>query len=294
MNRGRVGFVGLGRMGLPMCLRLARAGWEITGVDVSPGARARATAAGLSVDSQLGVLAGADVVLSSLPDGPEVSAVYRGPAGLFSLLSPGSLCIDLSTISVEVSRDLAVGAAAGGFDFVDAPVSGTSIHAEAGTLAIMVGGDRQAFARAWEYLAALGGSIHHVGPNGAGLEMKLIGNRLLTSHLVALAEAIIEIESAGLEMATCLEVLRAGAVPRLLDYKAGPMAERDFTPRFTIDLMAKDLRLAAERRPPGRLGAVATAILGEAWSAGHGAEDVGAVIEMVSSEHGKAQRQEGS
>jgi 3-hydroxyisobutyrate dehydrogenase-like beta-hydroxyacid dehydrogenase len=113
--------------------------------------------------------------------------------------------------------------------------------------------------------------------------MKLISNRLLTSVLVALAESIGEIEAADLPMEMALEALQAGAVPRLLDYKAGPMADRDFTPRFTIDLMAKDLGLAAELFTPGALAAVSESILLEAQAAGYGPADIGAVTNVITS-----------
>jgi 3-hydroxyisobutyrate dehydrogenase-like beta-hydroxyacid dehydrogenase len=111
--------------------------------------------------------------------------------------------------------------------------------------------------------------------------MKLISNRLLTTHLVAIAEAILEMEAADLEVSVGLEALRAGAVPRLLDYKAGPMANRDYTPRFTVDLMWKDMRLANELLPPGHLGMAAAEILEAARAAGLGAADLGAMMEIV-------------
>ena len=275
---GTVGFVGLGRMGGPMSRRLAEAGWSVLGVDPSAEARARAEAAGIAVASDPSAVGGCLVVMSSLPDTPQVLEVYEG---LIETMGPGALCIDLSTISVAASRRLAGAAAAREISFVDAPVSGTSIHAEAGTLAVMAGGEADAVARAREFLVAFSSSVQHVGPNGSGLVMKLISNRLLTSHLVAIAEAIVEMEAAGLEVQVGLEALRAGAVPRLLDYKAEPMANRDYTPRFTVDLMSKDMRLAGELLAPGRLGRVASEILEAARVAGLGADDLGAVMEIV-------------
>jgi 3-hydroxyisobutyrate dehydrogenase-like beta-hydroxyacid dehydrogenase len=218
------------------------------------------------------------VVMSSLPDTPQVLEVYEG---LIERMAPGSLCIDLSTISVAASRELAAAASEKQIAFVDAPVSGTSIHAEAGTLAVMAGGEIDAVDRARKYLVAFSSSVQHVGPNGTGLVMKLISNRLLTTHLVAIAEAILEMEAAGLEVPVGLDALRAGAVPRLLDYKAGPMANRDYMPRFTVDLMSKDMRLANELLPPGRLGLAAAEILEAARAAGLGADDLGAVMEIV-------------
>jgi 2-hydroxy-3-oxopropionate reductase len=277
-----VGFIGLGRMGFPMARHLVGAGFEVTGFDVSEEARARAGAAGIKEVSDISALRETPVVLSSLPNTPEVRLVYGLPAGVLGLLDPGSLCIDLSTISVTASCELAAAAAQRGIGFLDAPVSGTAIHAEAGSLAIMVGGDPEAVDRARPYLESFSSSVHHVGPNGSGLQMKLITNRLLTTHLVGIAEAIVEMEAAGLEVDSCLDLLRAGAVPRLLEYKAGPMAKRDFSPQFTVDLMGKDLGLAEQQRPAGRLARVAVAIVREAQEAGLGEQDLGAVIEVVS------------
>lgn len=279
MNVDPLGFVGLGRMGWPMSRRLSEAGWNVIGVDPSKEARSRASSAGIAVAPDLAAVGDCPVVMSSLPDTPQVLEVY---GGLLQRMAPGALCIDLSTISVAASRELAASAAKRGISFVDAPVSGTSIHAEAGTLAVMAGGEEDAVARARVYLVAFSTTIQHVGPNGAGLVMKLISNRLLTTHLVAIAEAIVEIELSGLEVPIGLEALRAGAVPRLLDYKAEPMANRDYTPRFTVDLMSKDMRLASELLPPGRLGVVAAEILEAARTAGLGADDLGAVMEIVS------------
>jgi len=265
-----------------MARHLVEAGHRVIGVDPATSARELAAGFGVEAGADLEAVSIAPVIMTSLPNTPEVEEVYLG--GLLERLSPGSLCLDLSTIDVDASRAIGAAAARGGIDFLDCPVSGTSVHAEAGTLAIMVGGDIEAAIRGRPFLEPFAKSIHHIGPSGAGLEMKLITNRLLTTHLVAIAEAILEIEMAGLDVATCLEVLRAGAVPRLLDYKADPMASRDHTPQFTVDLMSKDLRLAAARRQPGPVTAIAVEILTEAQRQGWGPKDISAVIEMLAAE----------
>ncbi len=274
-----IGFFGLGRMGGPMAGHLVAAGHRVLGFDPSPDVGA--TAAGIGVE-MLEDYHGLElpVVISSLPNGPEVEEVYLG--GLLPSLSPEALCLDMSTIDVEVSRRIAAEVAGAGRHFLDCPVSGTLVHAGAGTLAVMVGGEPEAVERARPYLEAFSSSVHHVGPNGAGLEMKLITNRLLNAHLVAIAEAILEMEDAGLSVEDCIELLRAGAVPRLLDYKAGPMAARDHSPLFTVDLMAKDLGLADDRRAAGPVGETAAAILRRAQSQDWGRSDISAVIEVLS------------
>jgi 3-hydroxyisobutyrate dehydrogenase-like beta-hydroxyacid dehydrogenase len=145
----------------------------------------------------------------------------------------------------------------------------------------MAGGDPAWVEEARPLLEPFAASIRHLGPNGAGLEMKLITNRLLNAHLVAIAEALTEMEAAGIDTGVGLELLRQGAVPRLLDYKAGPMAERDHDPLFTVDLMAKDLGLADERGRAGSVTQAAAAILRRAQEEGWGSSDISAVIEVL-------------
>lgn len=276
-----VGFVGLGRMGHHMARHLVETGRRVVGVDPVPEARQAASEVGVEASDALADLAGAHVVLSSLPDSPQVEDVYLADGGLLAVLEPGTLCLDLSTIDVEVSRGIAAAASGAGIAFLDTPVSGTSVHAEAGTLAIMAGGDEDAVERARPYLEAFSTSVTHMGPSGAGLEMKLITNRLLTSHLVAIGEAISDMEEAGLDVRACLEVLRAGAIPRLLDYKAPAMAARDYSPLFTVGLMHKDLGLADRRRPAGSVTAVAAEVMAAAHAAGLGDRDIAAIMEVL-------------
>ncbi len=273
-----IGFVGLGRMGGAMAAHLVGAGHQVLGVDLSAEARDAAESIGVEVLGSITDLT-VPVVMSSLPGDAQATEVYLG--GLFEVLEPDSLCIDLSTIGVVTSQRIAATAGRAGHRFIDCPVSGTSVHARSGTLAVMAGGEAGDVEEARPLLGAFASSVHHVGPNGAGLEMKLITNRLLNAHVVAIAEAIIAMEDAGLDTAVCLELLRKGAVPRLLDYKAGPMSMRDHTPLFTVDLMAKDLGLADERRPAGAVTEAAVATLRRAREQGWGASDISAVIEVL-------------
>jgi 3-hydroxyisobutyrate dehydrogenase-like beta-hydroxyacid dehydrogenase len=274
-----VGFVGLGRMGFHMASHLVRAGFAVAATDISTDARERAEASGIQTVPDLDSIAGCGVVMSSLPTTTHVEDVYV--SGLFPVLPTGAVCVDLSTISVDGSIGISREASAHGITFLDAPVSGTSIHAEAGTLAIMVGGPSEALERVRPMLESFSAAVHHMGPNGAGLEMKLITNRLLTAHVVAIGEAVLAMEAAGLDVAACIELLKAGAVPKLLDYKAPAMAARDYSPLFTVELMSKDLRLAAERRPAGQVTEEAVAVMLAAEAAGHGPADIAAVMEIL-------------
>lgn len=279
----RIGFVGLGRMGYEMASHLVRAGFEVVGVDPDPMARDRAGDAGVHATGRLDELSGVEVVLSSLPGTAQVQDVYASPEGVFSLLERGGLCIDCSTMSVAASQELSREGARRGIDFLDAPVSGTSTHAAAGTLAVMVGGPADAAERARAYLTPFAGTVRHCGPAGSGLETKLVTNRLLTAHLVAIGEAILELEDAGLDVEATIDLLRSGAVPRLLEYKAPAMSARDYSPLFTVALMAKDLGLADERRPPGPVTAAASAVMREALESGHGPDDIAAVMAVLES-----------
>ena len=277
----RVGFVGLGRMGLPMALRVAASGHEVNAFDTSGEASQRAAAAGLATVESLEGLSGCEVVCSSLPGTGDLEAVYCSAGGLLDVLAPPAVAADLSTVSVEGSRRVAAEARRRSIGFLDAPVSGTSIHAEAGTLTVMVGGPAESLETARGVLEAFSSRVERVGDNGAGLLLKLISNRLLTTCLGAIAEAIVATEHAGLDVAQGIELLRAGAAGRQLDYKAEPMAARDFTPMFTVDLMRKDLRLAAEALGAARLADTARAVLEETAAAGRGSQDLGALITAV-------------
>ena len=277
----RVGMLGLGRMGLPMAKHIAAADNEVVAYDVFEGARDQARDADLHVTDRASELAEAEIVCSSLPATEHVEAAYFGSEGIVSALSPGTICADLSTISITASRAVAERCAAVGVTFLDTPVSGTSLHAEAGNLVVMAGGPSDAVERARPVLETFSTRVERVGDNGAGLELKLITNRLLTTHLAAIAEAIVLLEHTDLDVRQSLEMIASGAVPKLLDYKSSPLADRDFTPQFTVDLMRKDLRLAKEDLASTPLAAAAHEIVEATSAAGLGDEDLAAIITII-------------
>lgn len=276
-----VGFVGLGRMGHPMSSHVAEAGHDLVVFDLSGEARQRAADAGLNVADSPAALAESEVVCSSLPATEHVEEAYFGADGLAARLAPGTVCVDLSTVSIEGSRQLSARCTELGLEFLDAPVSGTSIHAQAGTLVVMAGGSAEAVERARPVVDSFSARFDHVGASGSGLQLKLITNRLLTTHLVAIAEAILSLEATDLSVPQCIELLRSGAVPKLLDYKAFPLADRDFSPQFTTDLMRKDLRLADLDLTTPPLAAAAKEIIEATSAAGHGDDDMAALITVV-------------
>lgn len=274
----KVAMVGLGRMGFPMARHMQEAGHDVVGFDESPVALQKAAAAGMVIADGLAGVKDVELVCSSLPATPQVEAVY---GQVFRLVKEGTVCADLSTIGVEASRNLAALAADHGIRFLDTPVSGTSIHADAGTLVVMVGGEDDALAVARPALETFASRVEHVGPNGSGLLLKLITNRLLTSHLTAMAEAVLDLEAVGLDVWQGIEMIRSGAVAKLLEYKAAPLVDRDFTPTFTVNLMRKDLGLAAEALPAARVGSLTRQILEEAGELGYGEADLAALIKAL-------------
>ncbi len=286
MTGTQVAMVGLGRMGRPMARRMGETGFDVVGVDASPEAGERAQTEGIAVANPAALAADPPaVVCSSLPD---TAAVEAAVAEIAPDLRPGTVWCDLSTIGIEASRALAAQLAEREIVFLDSPVSGTSIHAEAGTLVAMIGGPESAIETVRPMLSCFASRVERVGDNGAGLELKLITNRLLTTHLAAIAEAILSVELLDLDINQVLDLLRAGAVPRLLDYKAKPLAERNYEPQFTVDLMAKDLRLAAADLAEPPLAAAARRLVETTSKSGHGDDDLVAVIETIEAQFHQA------
>lgn len=242
-----IGFVGLGTMGTPMAANLVRAGHTVRGFDTLATARAAAAARGIAVAPSLAeAMRGAEAAVTMLPDTPDVEAVVAGPGGLLELLAPGALLIDCSSIAPAAARRLANEAAGRGIAVLDAPVTGGPGGAEAGTLAIMVGGEIEAYARAEPVLRAMG-RPRRMGPPGAGQATKLCNQLVVAQHLIAVAEAIGMARGQGLDPNAVLEVLAGGAARSWLMETFGKrMAIDDPAPAFRMALMLKDLRLALE------------------------------------------------
>ena len=202
-----IGFIGLGNMGSPMAANLVKAGHQVVGFDLVAAARDRLAAAGgrVAASAAEAVEAG-DIVITMLPAGPEVRAVYLGNAGVIGRARPGALLIDCSTIDVATAREVAEAARAAGFDMLDAPVSGGVGGAEAGTLTFMVGGDAEIFARAEPLLARMGRTIVHAGPAGNGQAAKICNNMILGATMVAVCEGFALAEKLGLEAQTLFDI----------------------------------------------------------------------------------------
>jgi 3-hydroxyisobutyrate dehydrogenase len=290
----RIGFIGLGNMGLPMAQNLIKAGHQVEGADVNPAAVEKLKAAGGSaVETHKIAAARADVVITMLPAGAQVREVYLGPAGIIENTNVGTLLIDCSTIDVETARAVAVQAEAKGLMMLDAPVSGGVGGATAGTLTFMVGGSAQSFARAESILQAMGKTIVHAGGAGNGQAAKICNNMILGVSMIAVSEAFVLAEKLGLDHQKLFDISSksSGQCWSMTSYcpVPGPVptspANRDYQAGFTAAMMLKDLKLAqAAAKASGAntdLGADAARIYSRYVESGEGARDFSGIIRLV-------------
>jgi len=251
----RIGFIGVGTMGLPMAKNLVKKGFTVSAFDMNPAAVRAAAAAGMSAAASAAeVVATADVVVTMLPSSPNVESAYTGDGGVLAAARKGTLCVDMSTIDPGVSRRVAAAAVERGLRFVDAPVSGGVPRAIDGTLAIMVGGSEADFAAARPVLEAMGANIFHVGPVGSGEVVKLCNNLIAGVSAVAVSEAFRLAEAFGVDPRTATDVIAkssgntwvmeaAHPVPGLVPRAA---SSQGYAPGFMTDLMCKDVGLAVD------------------------------------------------
>jgi 2-hydroxy-3-oxopropionate reductase len=247
-TRPRLGLVGLGIMGRPMGRNLLKVGYELVAHDLNRDAVAELVAEGAtSAGSSKEVAAACDILITMLPDSPEVREAYLGPDGAFAALRPGWLAIDMSSIAPRVARELAAEAGAAGADMLDAPVSGGDKGAINGTLSIMVGGSEAAFARAMPIFEALGKTIVHAGPAGAGQVVKVCNQVVVAVVIEAVSEALVLGSKAGVAPDRILDVLQGGlAATKVAELRGTNMLDGHFEPGFRARLHIKDLRNALD------------------------------------------------
>ncbi len=244
----RLGFIGLGIMGRPMAKNLLTAGHEVTAYNRSEAPRAELAAAGARIAGSPAEAAhDAEVVVTMVTDSPDVEAVCLGPGGVIEGAAAGTVVVDMSTISPEVTRRVGAKLAERGIHMLDAPVSGGDTGAIAGTLSIMVGGAAADLERARPALEAMGRRIVHCGPLGSGQTVKLCNQIAVTLTNLAVCEALVFAQKNGVDPAKMLEAVSAGAGGSWQMSNLGPkMLRRDFAPGFKVRLQRKDLRLAVE------------------------------------------------
>jgi 2-hydroxy-3-oxopropionate reductase len=241
-----IGFVGLGIMGRPMLKNLLKAGHTVIAYGRTPAKLDAAVAEGAQRGaSNADVGARAPIVITMLPDGPEVEEVVLGPNGILSGSKPGSLIIDMSSISPLVSQKIAATAARKKVDFLDAPVSGGEPKAIDGTLAIMAGGKPDVFAKAEPILKCMGSSVTLTGPVGAGNTTKLANQIMVACNIAAMGEALALATRCGLNPEVVFNAVKNGLAGSAVLNAKGPMLiARNFKPGFKINLHQKDLRNA--------------------------------------------------
>lgn len=257
----KITFVGLGNMGGPMAKNLLKAGHEVTVFDLSAAAVEALVAAGAqSAETLSNAVAKAECVITMLPAGKHVEAVYLGDQGILASVSPNTLLIDSSTIAPEISRALAGQAANKGLSFMDAPVSGGVGGAQAGTLSFICGGEVAVLERAKPILEAMGKNIFHAGDHGAGQVAKICNNMLLAVLMAGTSEALALGVKNGLDPAVLSEVMKQSSggnwVLNVYNPWPGVMdnvpASRDYQGGFLVDLMNKDLGLAFDNAVKSR------------------------------------------
>ncbi|MFQ6371463.1 3-hydroxyisobutyrate dehydrogenase [Shewanella sp. YIC-542] len=293
-----VAFIGLGNMGLPMAVNLLHKGFHVRAFDLVPEAVAALEAKGaVACRSAIDAATGADVVVSMLPSGKHSRALYLGDSdttGLLQTVSEDTLLIDCSTIDAATAKEVSLAAEAKGFDFVDAPVSGGTAGAAAGTLTFICGGNVAAVERAKIVLNAMGSTIFHAGGPGCGQTAKICNNMLLSILMAGTSEALSLGIDNGLDPAVLSDIMKAssGANWALDKYNPCPgvmvsvPSSNGYQGGFMVDLMVKDLGLSQETAQKSRssipMGALAQALFVSHGRKGNGRRDFSSIFELFS------------
>lgn len=287
-----IAFIGLGNMGGGMAANLVKKGYAVRAFDLSEDALARAEAAGATrAGSVAEAVAGADAVVTMLPAGKHVEAVYTDE--VFGTARPGTLFLDCSTIDVATARRVIAAAVGKGFEMVDAPVSGGIAAANGGTLTFMVGGEDAAFAKAQPILEAMGKAVIHAGAAGNGQAAKICNNMLLGATMVATCEAFAMAEKIGLDPQTFYDIssVSSGQSWSMTSYcplpGVGPQtpADNDYQGGFAVALMLKDMKLATEAAASVNasvpMGNAAEALYQLLANKGEGGRDFSSIINLL-------------
>jgi 3-hydroxyisobutyrate dehydrogenase-like beta-hydroxyacid dehydrogenase len=281
----RVGFIGLGIMGSRMAANLRRSGFEVTVWN-----RTAKTAhdwvaehGGEVAASPAALAAQVDLVVTMVVDGPQVRELLLGPDGVAQGAASGLLCVDCTTIGQAAALEIGAALTQRGLRLLDAPVTGSLPGARDGTLLIMVGGEAADLAEARPALDAMGKTILHVGPLGAGQAIKVISNSVAAANALTLAEGLIAGQAAGVDLDALVAVMDGGAASsRMLALKQEPMRTHDFTPLFRLAHMIKDVRLCLDAATvPFEAAARALADMEAAERLGHADDDFAALVESV-------------
>ncbi|MEE3044529.1 MAG: 3-hydroxyisobutyrate dehydrogenase [Pseudomonadota bacterium] len=292
-----IGFIGLGNMGGPMAANLVKAGHDVKVFDLSAEAVAKAVDGGAGKAATVAEAASnVEFVVTVLPAGKHVLSVYDGPDGVIANAKAGTVLIDSSTIEVDAARKASELARAAGLGAVDAPISGGTAGAAAGTLTFMVGGSDADFARAKPILEGMGSNIIHAGDSGAGQAAKICNNMVLGVSMIAVSEAFMLAKRLGLDAQKLFDISSkaSGQCWSLTSYcpVPGPVptspANRDYQAGFAVDMMLKDLKLAQQASAASGattpMGALAESLYALYSNSGHGGMDFSAIVKMLDGE----------
>jgi 2-hydroxy-3-oxopropionate reductase len=282
-----IGFIGLGIMGKPMARNLMKAGYQLVVYNRSPGPMNELTAEGATAASNPREVAEqSNVVITMLPDSPQVQEVMTGENGVLAGAKANALVIDMSTISPVVTQQLARAAQARGVRMLDAPVSGGDVGAQQGTLSIMVGGSSEDFEQAKPLLEVLGKTIVHVGGTGAGQVVKACNQIVVALTIEAVSEALVLGSKAGVDPEVILQVLSGGlAANRVMEVRGPNFLQHNFQPGFKIALHQKDLGIALaagrEYGVPLPVTAIVDQMLQILKLRGQGEQDHSALLKLI-------------
>ncbi|MFE3598434.1 2-hydroxy-3-oxopropionate reductase [Streptomyces sp. NPDC059142] len=291
----KIAFIGLGIMGGPMAANLVKAGHTVTGHNRSSAPVDRLIAAGgRGAGTVAEAVRDAEVVITMVPADAQVEEVVLGEDGVLRHAAPGTLLIDMSSITPGTALKVAAAAREKGVRTLDAPVSGGEAGAIEAVLSIMVGGEADDFADARPVFDALGTTVVHVGPHGAGQTVKAANQLIVAVHLQALAEAVVFLENAGVDLGAALDVLGGGlAGSTVLDRKRAAMVSGDFKPGFRIDLHHKDMGIVTDAAravgAPLPVGALVAQLVASARACGDGGLDHSALLWGVQRLAGRTQ-----
>ncbi|RBP63485.1 2-hydroxy-3-oxopropionate reductase [Brevibacterium sanguinis] len=291
-----IAFIGLGIMGLPMAKNLVKAGFTVRGYNRSPQkAQELAAAGGQAASTVAEAVDGADVIITMVPDSPDVEAVLTGEDGVLANAKSGAYWIDFSTIRPDVAQSLAAQAKEKGLKPLDAPVSGGEPGAIDGVLSVMVGGEQADFDAVSDVFDAVGKTIVLVGPSGSGQTVKAANQLIVAGNIGLLAEAVVFLEAYGVETSSALQVLGGGlAGSKVLEQKGQKMLDREFGPGFRLALHHKDMGIvtsaAREAGVAIPLGSTVAQLVASTVQQGNGGLDhsgLFTVVEQLSGKNGQ-------
>ncbi len=286
MSQNTIGFIGLGIMGKPMARNLLKAGHTLVVHNRSRGAVNELSKEGAQAADSQEIAERSEIIITMLPDSPDVELVYAGEHGIFSDVKSGTLLIDMSSISPIVARKLAAEADKRGCDMLDAPVSGGEAGAIGASLSIMIGGKVSAVERAMPIFQTLGKNIVHVGDAGAGQVTKAANQMVVGTTIAIVGEALVLAKKAGVDPAKVRQALLGGfAQSKILEAHGQKMLDRNFKPGFRIRLHEKDMKIAIATGSEYGVPLLVTGVVGQMMTAmkgmGNGDLDHSGLVKFV-------------